>query len=631
MTTIPPKFLTKTLFQKALTCPRKIAYTNQKCAQQPISSFLRNLADDGHCINRYSRLFYPHGIPVQRDTYRAVEETRQLLLESHAKKSSVTLLEAAFLHQNCLIRADIVHQRDDGSLELIEVKAKAFDSTHPKMVSSASGKIKADYLMYVRDVAFQYYVMQRALNGQNKVTPYLLLLDKSKVNTVSNLYELVMSDDDPEHRQVIQDSESLLTKVNVQELVDGILNDPVSVPGNEFATFEDCIQHFCTMVQLPEEDQVQATSPAPIGAVCKDCEFRVQGSGFDQCWSEHGIASPATSHLVVDLYHGGRLTNKLIKNQSYTFEDVTASDLGVNENRRDTKPKKKPGLSRKERQYLQVSQAGPVVFESNVFQSHLDDWRWPFHFVDFETIAPALPYTVGKRPYEALAFQFSHHILTQDGTVTHANEFLCIEPGICPNVRFLDHLVESLQDESGTVFRWGSFENTILKSVLASIQSTEEIYPNRSFVESLIEGGDREMVDLMSIVNQTYYVHGSGGSSSIKSLLLPTMTESKVLKEIYGKPTYNSKNFKNMQWWQLEAGSDRLIDPYKLFQNDNDATSVSHGGDAIVAYKSLVGNECDAEQRMQIESSLLKYCELDTLAMVMIMQGLLGLQKEGRF
>ena len=132
-----------------------------------------------------------------------------------------------------------------------------------------------------------------------------------------------------------------------------------------------------------------------------------------------------------------------------------------------------------------------------MFQSFLDKWTWPFHFVDFETIAPALPYSKGKKPYEPLAFQFSHHTLTEEGTLTHANELLRIEAGVSPNVQFLDNLWTSLEGDQGTVFRWGSHENTILKSVLESVKDCSS-YP--SSVVSLMEGGEREMVDLMSIV-----------------------------------------------------------------------------------------------------------------------------------
>lgn len=45
-------------------------------------------------------------------------------------------------------------------------------------------------------------------------------------------------------------------------------------------------------------------------------------------------------------------------------------------------------------------------------------------------------------------------------------------------------------------------------------------------------------------------------------------------------------------------------------------------GDAIVTYKALRDSTLDPETRSAIRASLVRYCELDTLAMVMNMKGL---------
>jgi hypothetical protein len=51
-----------------------------------------------------------------------------------------------------------------------------------------------------------------------------------------------------------------------------------------------------------------------------------------------------------------------------------------------------------------------------------------------------------------------------------------------------------------------------------------------------------------------------------------------------------------------------------IFQQDR----ISDGGAAMTAYGKLQFQEMSAPERASIESALLKYCELDTLAMVMI-------------
>ena len=44
---------------------------------------------------------------------------------------------------------------------------------------------------------------------------------------------------------------------------------------------------------------------------------------------------------------------------------------------------------------------------------------FPRYFLDFETIGPAVPLFAGTRPYEALPFQFSCHVLHADGRIEH--------------------------------------------------------------------------------------------------------------------------------------------------------------------------------------------------------------------
>jgi hypothetical protein len=40
-----------------------------------------------------------------------------------------------------------------------------------------------------------------------------------------------------------------------------------------------------------------------------------------------------------------------------------------------------------------------------------DVQTYPLHLIDFETAAVELPFHVGRRPYEQVDFQFSHHVL----------------------------------------------------------------------------------------------------------------------------------------------------------------------------------------------------------------------------
>ena len=81
----------------------------------------------------------------------------------------------------------------------------------------------------------------------------------------------------------------------------------------------------------------------------------------------------------------------------------------------------------------------------------------------------------------------------------------------------------------------------------------------------------------------------------------------------------------------MEKG--KVIDPYKLLPkmfediSDKDMEIISdddeirHGGAALTAYGRLQFEEISHYERDELKKALLKYCELDTMAMVMIYEG----------
>jgi Domain of unknown function(DUF2779) len=726
-------YLTKSLFQKGIECSRKLLYNAILQRQRnrtpsdastsivlhpprETSSFFQHLAADGQRIGRYAQVVYDSAnsgvLVASKDTETAVRETKQLFHQQPANASSTestttTLFEAAIAWKHCLVRADILQKivlpsasptTKPITIKLVEVKAKSWDSASYygdplQQIMTKSGGIRSEFLSIVHDITFQKYVLSQALteifqaDEEISIQCSLLLPDKAKVNTsVSGLYNMFPADSQtgdsppihPKDRERLLNAygESLLTEVDVTELVRQTLLLPVDYPGstNKKATFEEVIlewNDFMDRCNAKEhEDWLRSqylSTDAPIGSHCRDCEFRnpesfeESRSGFSYCWSKvltsENAAAKASqgssvlchennvqdSPMVLDLYYGGKTIDSLIQRNKYRLSNITPQELGLDDQGLDPKKKKTyRGRSRKERQWLQVTSnaASPVRLDKEYLQEEFQEFQYPYHFIDFETIAPVLPFTVNKHPYQSIAFQFSHHILHDDGLVEHATEFLHARPGQCPNLDFLNALITCFDKDyqTGTIFRWGSHENTILRSIWADV----EHYNSDSLLPSTMERffGDAVglrfpgMVDLMDIVSKGYYVHGSNASVSIKSLLLPTMRYSTVLRDLYEQPTYDSNNFTGMKWWhETEEGSGQPIDPYKLLKRDSSdiATSedssqgsVAHGGDAIAAYSTLQQVGLDLHARQEIESSLLRYCELDTLAMVMILQALGG-------
>ena len=735
-------YLTKSLFQKGIECSRKLLYNtilqrrrniapsleaNPMILQPPqeTSSFFQHLAADGQRVGRYAQVVYaPQGTLISsKDPESAVLQTKQILQENalDSESTTTTIFEAAIGWKNCLVRADILQKivapttdNQSGSkitLKLVEVKAKSWDSSlyhgDPlQQIVTKSGTIRSEFLSIIHDITFQQYVLSQALpdllNTATRpedisIQCSLLLPDKAKVNRhISGLYNMfpmdtltgeicpIQPDDRAQLLTMNKDTnsncESLLTEIDVTDLVRQTLLLPVEYPGSrKKALFSDVILEWNEfMDRCNSSDDSDnwllsqcRSSPqnAPIGSHCRDCEFRNSEapkdpsirSGFSYCWSnvlEEGKVtsnSPAESAsypplkneqfspLVLDLYYGGKTIDTLIQHQKYHLCDIAPQDLGLDEQGLDPKKKKSyRGRSRKERQWCQVTSnsASPVLLEKGYLLEEFQEFQYPYHFIDFETIAPVLPFTVNKHPYQSIAFQFSHHILHEDGRVEHATEFLHARPELCPNLEFLNALISCFDREhpTGTVFRWGSHENTILRSVWASEKqhNPDNLLPSamERFFGDVVGLQNPGMIDLMDIVAKGYYVHGSNASFSIKSLLLPTMRHSLLLRDLYEQPTYNSDNFTNMQWWhEAQEGSGLPIDPYKLLKKDfldlttsDDSMSggVAHGGDAIAAYSTLQQSDLDLSLRQGIKKALLRYCELDTLAMVMILQALQG-------
>ena len=286
---------------------------------------------------------------------------------------------------------------------------------------------------------------------------------------------------------------------------------------------------------------------------------------------------------------------------------------------------------------------GGYYFDSSLAAVEMSSWKFPYHFIDFETSSVALPFYEGMRPYEPVAFQFSHHVMEADGSVRHADQFLCAEPGEFPNYKFAQELKSALDKDDGTVFMWSHHENTILSKIILQLtedsnrpENTEDLI---SFIRRLIKMGDREMVDLCKIAEKTFFHPDTKGSNSIKKVLPAILKVSSVLRETYSKPIYGSPtgiqslNFSSpagFAWIDITEGS--VADPYSRLKKyaedvlpedseDKSSSIIAEGGAAATAYARLQFEDMDSETRERIKSSLLRYCELDTLAMVMVVQG----------
>jgi len=248
------------------------------------------------------------------------------------------------------------------------------------------------------------------------------------------------------------------------------------------------------------------------------------------------------------------------------------------------------------------------------------------------------------RPYESIAFQFSHHVMHENGEVEHRNQSLIAEPGQFPNFDFVRELKQSLDTDGGTIFRWAAHENTILNQIkqqLLTYDQTPKDCDNLiKFIETITNGATRSMIDLNEVAVKCYFHPETQGRTSIKKVLPAVLNTSELLKEKYSKPIgdkSSSLNFPETFVW-FQVSNDEVVDPYELLRRHtidllNETSSnisqenylIAEGGAAAMAYARLQFEDLSTQERRNIKKALLRYCELDTLAMVMILRTWLGL------
>ncbi len=660
--TQPPRYLTKSRFKLGMECPTKLFYTGKKTTYADASaedSFLMALAEGGFQVGELAKFMFCND-PVAKDlTIKeldyaiALEKTNSRL----AATGKVVIAEAAFTFDNFFIRADII-VKEGKQIDLYEVKAKSWAGSND-FWGSKEKKPNAKWLPYLQDVAFQKYVLQKAFPDYT-IKAQLLLANKDAVNTVEGLNQFFKIEKDKNGRPKVKIAEGIkqsslgnipLIAIDVNKECEWIYTNTNETFNGKELGFEELIY---AMAATYEKDE---RSWSELGKKCKGCQFKNKKegvdlkSGFIECWvhqtglTEKELKKP----LSFELWGGGlgskSVVSEFIKNKKYFLTDLMEDDYfpkKVSENSRT-------GLSSLERRNLQVEKvrnndSNPYLDIAGL-RTAMSEIEAPFHFIDFETSMVAIPFHKGRKPYEAIAFQYSYHIMEADGSVRHESEYLSLETGF-PNYDFVRALKKDLEGKSGTIFRYHSHENTYLCHIYEQlIAENDKDVPDKDALINFIQDithkdkvwtGARDMQDLYKWVLRFYYSPHAKGSNSIKQILPAVINDSKFVREKYSQALYGttelpSKNFSS-HTWITEAAS---YDPYKTlpqvitgFENDeleeicekltSGIDELNNGGAAMTAYAYLQFTDMPAGERERIRKALLRYCELDTMAMVMI-------------
>ena len=584
-----PLAISKTDFKTAQECRTKLYYRMLKYpSNSDGDAYMDLLAKGGYMIGAIASLLFPDAVQVfEPDHEKAVK-----LTEQHIQKENIILLEAAFESGGKFARPDILIKQGS-HLTLIEVKAKSFDSSEPNLFRNKKGNITPAWQPYLEDITFQALIL-RELFPTFRLTCELMMPDKSRTTSIDNLHSLFVFDQIAEDESgyprarfsFTGDVEQLrrdhfLSRVNADREVDELM-PAVTAAADEY------LQSINPLRKIPVQ----------ISFSCKDCEYRVEDdlspNGFRECWGE--LADPKPH--ILDLYFGGSVTkvNELIAQGRTLLHDLPESALG-----------KKDGSlgSRASRQLIQIRNTREnTEWIDPALGSTLASLPYPLHFIDFETSALAVPYHAEMHPFETVAFQWSCHTISAPGAEPRHTEWINLDSAF-PNFAFAESLMEQL-GRDGTVFMWATHENTTLTEILRQMDGRYKNDELRKWLEWRIAN---RMVDMNQLTFDHYFHPIMKGRTSIKKVLDAVWQTNAKLRKRF--PSY------------IKEENGKMLSPYKSLPPltiDGRDASVQEGTGAIAAYQSMLygPHKSDLNIRGQWRRLLLQYCELDTLAMVMI-------------
>lgn len=621
------RYFSRHLFRTGLECPTRLWYRARNYPENRESiPFIEHYRFNKKQLTRLCRRQFPKGVEIEAST---MEGVAQRTSEALKKRKSI-LFGPLFIHGRLLASVPIAEKKGN-TLRIYHIQTKAFNPSKHR-ISSTDGRIYAKWKDNLVDIAFQCRVVERC-HPNLEVVPILVLPDKKARADSGNLYN-------PE-ADAESNSGQLLAFVDVSEEVQLIYRGEAF----EEEPFEG--HDFDWALTFLEERYYEGKKyPPEIGNKCKNCEFRIEPeraylegerSGFAECWDEAlgKNLQQQKRPLVFDLIGPG--TRNWIEREVYFQEDVVDDEIASLEQL----IRSEGHMSERQRQSLQVMQAKGREVPAEIIRprlfEELERWEYPIHFVDFEAGNYVLPLRENRRPYHLLVFQFSCHSLQRDGSWTH-HQWIDGMDESYPNYEMVRRLREVPAIGEGTIVQYSDFERHALKTIRKELKREREIIGDAEELAGWIEGIIRRndsghpqgpyLADLSRIVKDFYYNHRMEDSLSIKDVLQSVLSVSDRLKEIYRQP-YRSSNFDEIIWWQ-QGREEGARSPYMLLQEHKKAGGVRRGTEAMVTYAKLLTGEWSPEQKEAFRSDLLSYCELDTLAMMMIYQHWKHLMHEKR-
>jgi hypothetical protein len=238
-------------------------------------------------------------------------------------------------------------------------------------------------------------------------------------------------------------------------------------------------------------------------------------------------------------------------------------------------------LTRKQSVQQAAHASGRAHVDKKKIATFLGGLKYPLHFLDFETIYPAIPFFDGTGPYQQIPFQFSVHVVEAPGHKPRHHSFLSLEP-VDPREELLESLLKVIGSNGHLVAYNQSFEKSILEDLALFLPEHAE----------WVSEAKGRFVDLMIPFRDfAYYNPVQGGSASLKAVL-PAITG-----------------------------------------HGYDGFAIANGSQAPLAFLYAAfgtgdGNKPSPKEAGEIRRALERYCGQDTEGMVWIVEKLAELVKD---
>ena len=359
--------------------------------------------------------------------------------------------------------------------------------------------------------------------------------------------------------------------LDIQQLF--VVTDMKELVENEYQKVPGRVKQAMKVINSKEEPECELSEHCMKPYAC---------AFWDYCKRQHGIPSPSVFEVYGGKGRGGFTFKKKLDcyhQGLITFEDLRSKDIGPIQNMQ-----------------IEAALTGKEFINPAGIRKFLEKLTYPLYFLDFETMQDAVPQYDGAKVYAQITFQYSLHIKEMPDRIRvtdgprplrmkvgkHAihKEYLAPSDGSDPRRALAEQLCKDIPKDACTLAYNKMFE-------CGRIRELASLYPDLS--DHLLNIADH-IVDLIDPFRAgDYYVPAMGGSFSIKS----------VLPALF--PDEPSLNYHNLD---------------ERCQN---------GGDAMTIFPRI--KDMEPEEAAASREALLRYCELDTWAMVKVWEKLKEMAK----